>query len=225
MSTAKGPDALANADALADALFSDVDRAVGLAGDLNRASADRVADRASSLLSDLVHAHSAALDLTDARWRSRSRARDLARDLNRARNRAAALARARALGRGLAHDLARDLVRALASAFGAAAALARALNLSRAHGRASTDARANGSGQPGARQVASSAASLLTTAARLLPAVHRCRYAEEYRSELWELAQAGASQVKQLRYALCQLRSALSMSVALRSPQRRSSVP
>ena len=85
--------------------------------------------------------------------------------------------------------------------------------------------RANGRGQPEARWVAPSAASLLTTAARLLPAAHRGRYAEEYRSELWDLAQAGAGRMRQLRYAFCQLRSALPMSVTLRSPRRRSSAP
>ena len=75
------------------------------------------------------------------------------------------------------------------------------------------------------RRVAPSATRLLTVAARLLPPAERARYAEEYRSELWELAQAGNGRIRQLRYALRQLRSAPSMSFALRSPRRRSAAP
>ena len=76
-----------------------------------------------------------------------------------------------------------------------------------------------------ARPVAPSATRLLTAAACLLPAAERVRYADEYRSELWELAQAGDGRIRQLRYALRQLRSAPSMGLALRSPHRRSAAP
>ena len=75
------------------------------------------------------------------------------------------------------------------------------------------------------RPVALSATRLLTAAARLLPVGERARYAEEYRSELWELAQAGAGRIRQLCYALRQLRSAPSMGFAVRSPRRRSAAP
>lgn len=75
------------------------------------------------------------------------------------------------------------------------------------------------------RRVALSATRLLTVAARMLPAAERARYAEEYRSELWELAQADAGCIRQLRYALRQLRSAPSMGFAVRSQRRRSAAP
>lgn len=75
------------------------------------------------------------------------------------------------------------------------------------------------------RSVVPSATSVLGVAARLLPADDRARYAEEYRSELWDLSQAGAGHFGQLRYAFCQFRKALPMGFVLRSPRRRSSVP
>lgn len=71
-------------------------------------------------------------------------------------------------------------------------------------------------------QVAPSAATLLAAAVRLLPESDRTRYTEEYRAELWDLAQAGAGRIRQLLYALCQVRSAHQMGVALRAPRRRS---
>jgi hypothetical protein len=150
--------------------------------------------RARALTSDLV----LALDL-DINHLDRDLILDIDHDIDRAR------VRAHALELEIDHDIAR--------------------NLDRAHdlGRDRAAARANGSGQPGARRVAPAAASLLTTAARLLPAAHRSRYAEEYRSELWDLAQAGAGRIRQLRYALCQFRNVVPMSVTLRSPRRRSS--
>jgi DNA-binding CsgD family transcriptional regulator len=85
--------------------------------------------------------------------------------------------------------------------------------------------RARDSRESSAKKVVRSADGLLAAGAGLLPASDRARYAEEYRSELWDLAQAGAGRIKQLRYALCQLRNAFSMSVTLRSPRRRSSTP
>jgi hypothetical protein len=78
---------------------------------------------------------------------------------------------------------------------------------------------------PGRRQVMPSAKRLLDAAARVLPAADRARYADEYRSELWELAHAGAGCLRQLRYALRQLRRAPSMGFTLRSPHRRSATP
>ena len=63
---------------------------------------------------------------------------------------------------------------------------------------------------------------LLAAAVLLLPASDRVRYAEEYWSELQDLALAGNGGIRQLRYGLRQLRSAPSMSFALRSPRRRS---
>jgi hypothetical protein len=75
---------------------------------------------------------------------------------------------------------------------------------------------------PGQRHVMPSVGCLLAAAAWMLPAADRERYAGEYRSELWELARAGDGRIKQLRYALRQLRSAPSMRFAMRSPRRRS---
>jgi hypothetical protein len=60
-----------------------------------------------------------------------------------------------------------------------------------------------------ATRVTPTAGRLLATAARLLPAVDRARYAEEFRSELWDIARAGAARRGQLRYACQQLVSAL----------------
>jgi hypothetical protein len=73
-----------------------------------------------------------------------------------------------------------------------------------------------------AAQVGSTAAGLLSVAARLLPTADRPRYAEEYACELYELARSGGGRWRQLRYALSQVRSAPRMRFALRSPRRRS---
>jgi hypothetical protein len=73
--------------------------------------------------------------------------------------------------------------------------------------------------------VTPSAARLLARPARLLPAADRARYAEEYCSELTELAQAGAGRLGQLGYALRQLYSAPRTGRALRSPRRRGAAP
>jgi hypothetical protein len=76
-----------------------------------------------------------------------------------------------------------------------------------------------------AKGVVPSAAGLLTAAARLLPAADRARYAEEYRSELCDLAQSGDGRLRQFLYALRQLLRVLPMGFALRSPRRRSAAP
>ena len=76
-----------------------------------------------------------------------------------------------------------------------------------------------------AREVAPSAVGLLTATVRLLPAGHRNRYRQEYRSELLDLAQAGAGRIGQLQYAFRQLRRAPQMRFTLRSPRRRGAMP
>jgi hypothetical protein len=95
-----------------------------------------------------------------------------------------------------------------------------AINLHRA--RIWHTGRGHALGRCEAGGVVPSAAGLLTAAARLLPAGDRARYGEEYRSELWDLARSGAGRVRQLGYALRQLRRAFPAGVALRSARRRS---
>jgi len=69
------------------------------------------------------------------------------------------------------------------------------------------------------------AGHLLAAAARLLPASDRARYAEEFRSELAEIARAGAGRRPQLAYAARQLMSARRLRADLRAPRRRGAVP
>jgi hypothetical protein len=77
----------------------------------------------------------------------------------------------------------------------------------------------------GRGRVVPAAARLLAAAVCPLPDGDRARYAEEYRAELWDLVQAGAGRVRQLRYALRQVRNALPTGFALRSLRRRSAAP
>jgi hypothetical protein len=79
---------------------------------------------------------------------------------------------------------------------------------------------AKATGRLGTRRVASSAVGLVTAATRLLPAVDRARYSEEYRSELWDLAQSGVGRLGQLLYATRQFLNMARVSLVLRSPRR-----
>jgi len=176
-----------------------------LASDLADALADARAsysnpalERAFARALDSALARALDIDLCSARALYRSRASDLAHALS-------TLDSTRALVLARDVDSARDLR--------SARALYRAYALDSAEGRV----------RPAARGVAPSAAGLLAAATRLLPAAHRSRYAEEYRCELWDIAQAGAGRARQLRYALRQFRSAVPMSIMLRSPRRRGS--
>ena len=74
-------------------------------------------------------------------------------------------------------------------------------------------------------RVVPGAARVLAAAVCPLPCGDRVRYAEEYRAELWDLAQAGAGRITQLQYALRQLRNALPTGFALRSLRRRGAAP
>jgi hypothetical protein len=65
------------------------------------------------------------------------------------------------------------------------------------------------------------AARLVTVAARLLPAGSRARYAEEFRSELWDLAAAGAGRCGQVRYAARQLVCAGPLRLVMLTPRRK----
>ncbi len=60
---------------------------------------------------------------------------------------------------------------------------------------------------------------------RLLPVRDRARYAEEFRSELWEIAHAGGGRRAQLAYAARQVMAARQLRAGLRVPRRRGAVP
>jgi hypothetical protein len=71
------------------------------------------------------------------------------------------------------------------------------------------------------RRVTASAVRLAGAAARLLPAGERARFGEEYRSELWDLAQAGAGRRQQLGYATRQLGRTAPLRLAVLAPRSR----
>lgn len=153
------------------------------------------------------------LDIGRALGRARRRADGLTNDLARGHDPVRTYGRARDLASGLQRVLGLigddtcELAQSIRVALDLANDLARAAHVG---------------GQSRAGRVASSAAGLLAAAVRLLPAAERARYAEEYRAELWDLTQAGAGRIRQLRYALRQLLSAPAMRFALQSPRRRS---
>jgi hypothetical protein len=67
-----------------------------------------------------------------------------------------------------------------------------------------------------------SAVKVVAVAVRILPAKDRPRFDEEFRSELYYLASAGASRMAQLRYALNQVNRAFEHRTELLRPARRS---
>ncbi|GGN35331.1 hypothetical protein FHR83_006159 [Actinoplanes campanulatus] len=137
----------------------------------------RVRDRDLVRAHDLIHAHDIARDVARAL------------DLDRARNRAGARARACHL------DLDRlwDLIEAIDAARCTAKALVADLAACVPAGQEA----ASGPVRP-----ARMAARLTRGAARVLPAGARSRYADEFASELYELAAAGASRAAQVIYGL-----------------------
>jgi hypothetical protein len=72
--------------------------------------------------------------------------------------------------------------------------------------------------------VAGPAAGVAGAAVRL-PARNRARYAEEYRSELFELAAAGEPRRRQVLFALRLLQTAPVLRLELRAPRRRKAGP
>lgn len=225
---------------IGDALRRDrgLDLDFGRVGDLTRALVFDL-DIACERIGDLDHARELAAIL--ARARDLAHARDLARRLDRALDRNLNLVLDIDFDSALDH--ARDLVGVLAEVLGdvetgnlvlnsvIASALNRAYDSVNqlgpvfVHATAAID-RARDRAQRGeARRVAPSAARLVLGAARLLPAADRARYAEEYHSELSDLARDGAGRLGQLGYALRQLRSAPRTGLALRSPRRRGAAP
>jgi hypothetical protein len=73
--------------------------------------------------------------------------------------------------------------------------------------------------------IAPSAGQLLRIAANLLPADHRLRFTEEFRSELWQVAHAGGGRLQQLRYAFQQVIRAPFLRHALLAPNPRNASP
>jgi hypothetical protein len=73
--------------------------------------------------------------------------------------------------------------------------------------------------------IAPVASRLVGVATQMLPAWERARYAEEFRSELWDLAQTGGSRRAQLAYATRQLLAVPKLRAGLRSLRRRGAVP
>jgi hypothetical protein len=210
---------LARAGDIADALASDLTRArdiastlyftIGLDPDSDRdlvRDLDRARDRASGIASNLARARTLPSDLT--------RARALASTLDRARGQALQLERGLDRDHYYALNLAGGLCTALESAGASALVVISALEQAHARGLA------NGLGLVGG-----SARRLAAAAVRLLPAADRARYAEEYLSELQDLARAGESRRRQAAYALRQLRSALVLRGELLAPSRRKAAP
>ena len=189
---------------------SSLDRAHGLACDMHCAKLASGLASARDLARDLL---GLGLDVEDAVVV----ARDLARDIDRAARHLRALGPVpRSRGGRTGGNRHTDLNYYFNRASTRATNLARDLSLEPA---------AEVRKQRVGRQVVRSAAGLLAATARLLPAADRARFAEEYQSELWDLAQDGAGRIRQLQYALRQLCNARSTGSALRSPHRRSTVP
>jgi len=59
----------------------------------------------------------------------------------------------------------------------------------------------------------------------LLPKADRARFGEEYRSELWDLAAAGAGRHQQMGYALRQFGCAVPLRFAVLSPRHKKAAP
>jgi hypothetical protein len=168
--------------------------------------------RARNQARNLARHLALARDLAEALDLDPERALVLARVLARTRSRDGAQAHAHVLARArlrmphlapyLAH--ARDLALALTS--GPDPTLDRARTLARALRTASRNVGVaqGGSGTVGSRNVApaTGAVRLIRGAVRVLPAEHRDRYRDEFDSELYELAAAGAARAAQLAYAL-----------------------
>lgn len=71
-------------------------------------------------------------------------------------------------------------------------------------------------------RIASSAERVVAIAARSLPVRDRGRYTEEFRGELWDLAEASASQIQQVAYAIRVFVRMKRLRHELESPRRAS---
>ena len=191
-------------------------------------------DLASALARDHDLPLDIAHDLARALARDLAHDRDLAGDddLARARELDRTLARARELDRLLVHNRSYALVSARSSALAHARALAARLASDLAHSyecalgldRVSSSGAAPGQ-QGTVVRVAPSARRLLAVAGWLLPAADRARYSEEYSSELWDIAHAGARRRHQFQYAIRQTLRLVQLRSAVLAPRRRSASP
>jgi hypothetical protein len=205
--------------------------------------------RAGNLTRDLGLGLARALELDRDLNLGIASARGLVADLARALSRDLELASACGLDRALGHDLdlalGRDLELALTLASDLDIASNRAPTFDRDLASARTGARSLAyelqllrdrvaeldrtpwTVPPGhdsgkrvqARPVALSARRLAVAAAWLLPAGDRARYGDEYRSELWDLAHAGAGRRQQVGYAFRQFVRAVPMRQAVLAPR------
>jgi hypothetical protein len=210
--------ALGHARDLAPILARDLDQACGLARSVARGvGCDFGRDLARDLARDLIDAVGLARDIDRVTPQAGAPdySRDLIRNLDHARELVLILASdpAIALGhasnREPASELARNFIREVA------------------HSLISEPASENAATvQHEAGQVAPLAGRLLAVASRLLPARDRARYADEFRSELWEIAHAVAGRRRaQLAYAARQVMSAWRLRAELRIPRRRRAGP
>lgn len=181
-------------------------------------------DRAHAMASDLQRDHALGRhltrDLASDLDRARNRTRDLIRTLNRARSIDQARTRApvsdfdrgRTATDGLTYacNLASDLHLLLSSIIDRVSGVHMTLK------HPSVAAKENRS-----RRVTRPAARLTNAAVGLLPRRDRDRYAEEYRSELTDLATAGAGRWQQLIYAGRLLARTVSLRSALTQRRRR----
>jgi hypothetical protein len=177
-------------------------------------------DRARDLVLaiDLARLDTCGRGLPDDLHRALTAARALADDLDRADEPDRALVAARALADDL--DRADDLGGADARALVAARQVVAALDLNRAR-----DLPASAPGHRFGNRRSPAARRLLAAAARMLPAGDRARYAEEFGSELAEIALAGGGRRVQLAYAARQVMSVVRLRAALASPRRRRAAP
>jgi hypothetical protein len=147
--------------------------------------------------------------------RARGRARTLVSSLDRDRTLATDILLA--FDRG--GDLDRDRLRALTRALG------RELDRARVVTGFGVRHRYGDLQERPVARAATLAVRIATVATRLLPAVDRARYDEEYHSELWELAAAGKPRGQQIRCALRQFRCAVPLRFVVLAPRRRKASP
>jgi hypothetical protein len=198
-------------------------RARGFARDLDQIfERNDGRDLARALAADLAFHLDLALDDVYGRLFDRDLSElELERELERARDEALALARDLASDLDLELDR-RDLIRDLCSMvqFARFANRPRSNLIQEVSPEEIPDTRLQES-----RRITPPARGLLAAAVRLLPPANRDRYAEEYRSELWEITHARASSRQQTRYALNQLARAAHLRSALLTPRRKNAAP